>query len=258
MKKSLMILASVALGASMAVGQDVESKNIVGFVAKTGVTSGKFWLVGLNFQNMTNGNFVEIQDLFPTNELYADPSGLLPSSDKIQTWNGTAYTTYNYLKKTGNPPKWYKNFGSQDAVGTKLSRSAGLWYYRATDSTATTLTVMGQAPMDPNCTHGPLPAGAFYIIANGYPHAVAVTNLGINSYADPSGVSANSDKIQTWNGTAYTTYNYLKKTGFPAQWYKNFGSQAFPEFALNPGESAWYYRATAGGTIASFTENKPY
>ncbi len=255
MKKSLMILASVALGASMASAQNVESKNIVGF-GQAEVNPG-FWLVGCNFQTMAGGDITAIQDLFPAEELYADPDGDPDLSDQVMVFDGSGYDLYFYCNfENVGDPQWYESNFSDLATKT-FARGDGFWFKRAAGSTATTLTVNGQVPTNASVTHVSLPIG-FFVMANAYPNGTLLNDLEITAYADPDGDPDVSDQIMLFDGSGYDLYFYcnFENPGDP-QWYQsNFTDLA--EIGLPVGGAAWYKRSAAAGSSATWTESKPY
>jgi hypothetical protein len=256
MKKSLMILASVALGASMASAQNVESKNIVGFGQADGVNPG-FWLVGCNFQTMAGGDSMSIHDLFPAEELYADPDGDPDVSDQIMVFDGSVYTTYVFcdFDEPGDPQWWEGDFS---APSTKsFARGDGFWFKRADASTATTLTVNGQVPTNASVAHVDLPVG-FFVMAYAYPNVTPLNDLGISAYADPDGNPDVSDQIMVFDGAVYTTYVFcdFDEPGDPQWWEGDFSAPT--SFGLPVGGAAWYNRSADAGSSATWTENKPY
>ena len=94
-----------------------------------------FNLISLNFEPIA-GESVDIQDLIADkNALVA--GGAAATSDQIQIWDGTKFTTYFYRAyKSSNPgkftlgPCWVKG----DAAGVKadltIPAGVGFWYAR--------------------------------------------------------------------------------------------------------------------------------
>lgn len=253
MKKSMMILASVALGASMAAAENVESKNIVGF-ANVDVPAGAFRLVGANWQTMDGENSVSIQDLFNANELYMDEVTYENEKcDQIYVINGSTCEIYTYGYDYENSVyAWVDVFG----VATKqFSRGDAFWFKRSSESPATTLTLAGQAPFDTSVAHT-LPTG-FSLFSYAFPNQTGFNDLGINAYMDE--VTYENDKcdqIYVFNGTSYDVYTY----GYDYEnsvyaWLDNFGVATA---GLPVGTSAWYKRSTEAGGNLNWTENKPY
>lgn len=251
MKKSLMILASVALGASMAVGStNVESKNIVGF-GQAVVAADAYFMAGINFQDMNGSNYIGIQNLFPTNELYTDVNDPY-ASDQILVFDGAVYTAYFYAD-AGIGPMWYdEGFAVPSSVTFK--RGDAFWFKRAPASTATNLTLKGQVPVDTNYVHTSLASG-YTIICGAFPNVTSLNALGINAYTDVNDPYA-SDQILIYNSGVYTAYFYADAGSGPMWYDEGFAVPTTAGFAV--GQGAWYLRQAAAGGSATWTEAKPY
>jgi hypothetical protein len=204
---------------------------------------------------MGGSNLVSIQELFPTNELYADVGGDPEVSDQILVYADDVYTPYFYCN-FGNEgdPQWYDDTYEIPSA-KKFGRGEGFWYLRATASDATTVTVSGQVPTNSSYAHAVLPTG-YSIIANAYPNETSLNALGINAYADAGGDPEVSDQILVYVAGVYTPYFFCDfgNEGDP-QWYDD--TYEIPvSIGLKVGQGAWYLRNNVSS--ATWTENKPY
>jgi hypothetical protein len=86
MKKSLLILAGLALVASSALGQQVLSRNAVGYT-RVDVPSSNLILGAIPFNAFSN----TITGIFGSSLVGGNNIG---QSDEIQKWNGTSYVRY--------------------------------------------------------------------------------------------------------------------------------------------------------------------
>ena len=117
---------------------DVASQNVVGYTDIT-VKPG-FNCISLNFDAVGGGG-ISIQDLISTNNLIAGTG--VGSSDRIQIWDGTQFTTYFYRAyKANNPgkftigPCWVAANSASVKAELTLHAGEGFWYARPTDKDA--------------------------------------------------------------------------------------------------------------------------
>lgn len=261
MRKALMILVSAALGASMASGADVvvKSQNIAGFSQAT-VPSNAFWMVACNFQKTDGSNEISIQELFPAEELYMDPTNNAAKCDQIMVFNGSYYKiyTYNQIYSGGfsGSPVWKDG---AKAATNKFKRGDGFWFKRAPESPKTTLTMVGQAPTNTPFAHISLPKG-FFMMGYAYPKATPLTNLTINAYMDSANDAAKCDQIMVFDGTSYKTYVWNKLfdgENWTTGPFWKYGTTVTSD-SLSVGQAAWYKRSADAPNAASWTETKPY
>ncbi len=144
MKKLVTLACALVAAAAMA---DVTSENVVGYQGIT-VTPG-FNCISLNFDAVGGGG-IDIQSLISTNDLIAGRDA--GSSDNIQIWDGTAFTSYFYRAyKANNPgrfligPCWVDANNASVKATVCITNGVGVWFARPDTAPATaTIKMMGE------------------------------------------------------------------------------------------------------------------
>ena len=252
MKKLIFAAAAIAAGVAMA---DVTSSNVVGY-QNIAINPG-FNMIAFNFQPMDGTEDIKIADFVQNkDELVAGTN--TGDSDQIQVWDGSTFTTYFYkAKKTTMPgkftqgPAWVKNGATTTITTDTIKRGSGVWFARPTDKTAGEITVSG-AVNAASKTHD-IGAG-FNMISSAFPVAMKL-NGGLIDWVESGAIAGtntgDSDQIQVWDGSTFTTYFYkAKKTTMPGKftqgpaWVKNGATTTVSEDTIPAGKGFWYARPT--------------
>ena len=137
--------------AGIALAEGVESANVVGYQDIT-VKPG-FNCISLNFDAVGGGG-ISIQDLISTNDLIAGNAAA--TSDRIQIWDGTAFTDYYYRAyKATNPgrfllgPCWVAVNNASVKADLTLHAGEGFWFARPSDKEAGALVQESPIAVDP-------------------------------------------------------------------------------------------------------------
>ncbi|MFO7535743.1 MAG: hypothetical protein R6X19_08710 [Kiritimatiellia bacterium] len=253
MKKSLMILASVAMAASALAGTNIVSKNIAGY-GQVDVAPGAYYIVTCNFQDPMNGSHeVNIQSVLSADELFDSgfPGGY--GSDEIHVFNGLNYDTYFYATNGVDPDSnWYANpLTDETPASVTFQRGDAFWYKRSSDNPNTKLTISGQVPTDADYNSRDLGEG-YNMIGAAYPKETAITNLGV--VGARFDVPNNADQIVLFENGMYKTFYYVAKGGVTNWFTAAFKNPATNMLAI--GQGAWYVRST--NDVATRSEAKPY
>ena len=216
-----------------------------------------FNMIAFNFQPMDGSEDIAIADFVQNKD------GLIAGtntgdSDQIQVWDGSAFTTYFYkAKKTTMPgkftqgPAWVKNGATTTVTTDTIKRGSGVWFARPTDKAAGEITVSGAV----NATAKTHDIGAgFNMISSAFPVEMKL-NGGLIDWVESGAVAGtntgDSDQIQVWDGSAFTTYFYkAKKTTMPGKftqgpaWVKNGATTTVSEDTIPAGKGFWYARPT--------------
>lgn len=246
MKKALMILASVALGASMAAAStNVESKNIVGMV-KRAATQSAFITVGVNFESIITTN-INVQELISSG-LYGavvDGNADLDNSDQLMVWDGGSFTTYSY---DGVAKAWSDGL---DLVSFELVKGDAVWFKRAAGSDQNEIYLSGQVTSLSSVPHVAINQG-YTLITTAFPVSRSINDLAIPAYGavvDGNADLDNSDQLMMWDGGSFTTYSY---DGVAGAWSDGLDLVTAP---ITVGEGVWFYHRVA--TPISWTETNP-
>ena len=230
-------------------------------------------MIAFNFQPMDNDkDEISIQDFIGNKaDLVAGTSAV--SSDQIQVWDGTAFTTYFYrMYRSNNPnkftlgPAWVKNGAVGTVTTDTIKRGSGVWFARPTDKNAGVITVSG-AINAASKTHDIL--AGFNMISSAFPCDFKLNDGPIDweacgAVAGTSAVS--SDQIQVWDGSAFTTYFYrMYKSNNPNKftlgpaWVKNGAVGTVTTDTIPAGKGFWYARPSdkAAGTLVETSPLAP-
>ena len=213
-----------------------------------------------------SGESVDIQDLIGNKEnLVAGKDAA--SSDRIQIWDGTQFTTYFYRAyKSNNPgkftlgPCWVKG----DEIGVKavapVSNNVGVWFARP-DSAPETGTITLAGAVDDKTKNLQINPG-FNMIGSAFPVDISVNseNCPIDwpECAVAGKDAASSDRIQIWDGSQFTTYFYRAyKSNNPGKftlgpcWVKGDDIGVKANLTIAAGAGFWYARpdTSAAGTL---------
>jgi hypothetical protein len=253
MKKSLLILASVAMAASALASTNIVSGNVVGY-GQVNVAPGAYYMATCNFQDPSTGSDqVNIQNVLSAGELYDSgfPGGY--GSDELHVFSGTSYITY-FFATNGSVAgsKWYANpLTDVDPANVTFKRGDAFWYKRSASNPNAKLTISGQVPTGATYVSSDLAEG-YNMIGAAFPKETAITNLGV--VGARFDVPNNADQIVLFENGMYKTFYFVDK-GAGANWY----TAAFKTPATNMlaiGQGAWYVRST--NDVATRTEAKPY
>ncbi|MGD9874651.1 MAG: hypothetical protein AB7T27_10360 [Kiritimatiellia bacterium] len=226
MKKTIIALAVIALVAPLAFGQEVLSRNAVGYV-KIDFRKG-LNLVTHQFDIMVGDRGVS--NLFPIADF---PSGTI-----IQRWD---YVNQVYAssetKVTFPSTRW-----SPGTNTFEIGESMWVRIPSGASSNSYVSYLMGEVPVASKST----PLGGLTFSGVGYPVAVSISGLNSSlSYPLKSG-----DIVQKWDATVT---NYVQETyvTFPSvRW--NPGTMT-----INPGEGI-IIRRTGSTSQTNWVQNKPY
>ena len=226
-----------------------------------------FNLISLNFEPMNEKGEVDIQDLIQDKTpLIANTAA--GSSDQIQIWDGTKFTTYFYrIKKTNNPNKftyencWVDSNNKGEPAVCKITKGVGVWFARPETAPTTAAITLAGAVSAEKYQHQINPG--FNMIGSAFPIDIKPNDSSCPINWKESGAIANtaagsSDQIQIWNGTAFTTYFYrVKKTNNPNKftyensWVDSNNKGEPADFEISAGAGFWYARPSdaAAGTL---------
>jgi hypothetical protein len=235
MKKMLLAVLVVALIGTVAIGQQVLSRNAVGY---TKVVANK------GFNLIRN-------DFYPLG-VSATPSNLFglttfPTNTVLYIWDA-AGSKYNF-----------ESLGFQKGIGTLwapntnlLTPGKGVWINIPTTAPSNSYTayMMGEVPDRNNMGAGSGGTAVVYIIDGfnliGYPFPAEVlwTNTDLAKQA------VTGDVLWTWNGAGYGFNQYAFQKGVGTIWSQ-------PTQVLYVAQGYWYQRAVGNGAL-TWREPKPY
>ena len=225
-----------------------------------------FNMIALNFQPLDGSDSFAITNLIQNKEDLVAGVGA-SSSDQIQVWDGSQFTTYFYrMYKATNPnkftigPCWVKTTAPTAKTGDTIPRGAGVWFARPASATPNgSITVSGSVNAS-SFTHDIL--AGFNMISSAFPTDMALNDGPIDwdACGAVAGVGASSsDQIQVWDGSQFTTYFYrMYKATNPNKftlgpcWVKTTAPTAKTTDSIPAGKGFWYARpssATAGTLI---------
>ena len=182
------------------------------------------------------------------------------TSDNIQTWTGTGYTTYWFYDATGTEDedpdydkKWYDMVDDSTPSAASVAASEGAWYICRN---ATTLTVAGE--VGTNSVEVSIRNG-YNLMANPFPAPLTLNSDSIDW--DAMGVvggldQGTSDNIQLWSGTGYTTYWFYDATGtededpaYDKKWYDMVDDSTPSDASIPSGAGVWFIHRGATTTL---------
>lgn len=165
MKKTVVVLLCLAFVATAAFGQQVLSKNAVGYVRKS-LDKGKYYLMNVNFNMLAGANTVS--NVFP-----ATSSGLPPGT-KVYLWDdvGQSYASSETLISLGPVTAWSPGTNALD-----LGRSFWIRIPPTATSNTYELFTMGEVPDETNVVKTLRPGFAF--VSFPYPVETKITNASL-------------------------------------------------------------------------------
>jgi len=266
MKKLVTAFAACALAGL--VNAQVESVNIVGYYSAP-VEAGKFSFIALNLNPMTPDATISLQDLIPGTTPGLTAAGGAGSADQIQMWDQATQTyKYYYLYKgygpnTSKSYKWVESVSGAPIADVTVKTGDGLFFYAASGSTLTSLTIPGQVP---NTAAGVLKQG-FNMIGAGFPADWNPNDAGTEYWSDTTkftaaGGAGSADQIQTWNQATQTyKYYYLYKgygpnTSKSNKWVESAAGAPVMTETLDTSAAFFYYKVAAGEVV--FNPPLPY
>ena len=222
-------------------------------------------MIAFNFQPMDNNkDEISIQNFIGNKaDLVAGISA--GTSDQIQVWDGTKFSTYFYRQYKSNMPNkftlgpaWVNIDALSIPTTNTIKRGSGVWFARPTGKNAGVITVSG-AINAVSKTHDIL--AGFNMISSAFPCDFKFNNGPIDWEAcgAVAGISAGtSDQIQVWDGSKFTTYFYRQyKSNMPNKFTRgpawvNIDALSTPTTDTIPaGKGFWYARpsTSAAGTL---------
>ena len=221
-------------------------------------------MIAFNFQPLDGSEDISIQD-FISNKGDLVAGTAAGNSDQIQVWDGSKFTSYFYrAKKTTNPnkftlgPAWVSTTAATTPTTDTVKRGSGVWFARPTTATAGAITVSG-AINAASKTHDI--AAGFNMISSAFPVDMALNNGPIDWAAcgAVAGTAAgNSDQIQVWDGSKFSSYFYrTKKTTNPNKftlgpaWVSTTAATTPTTDTIPAGKGFWYARPSTSeaGTL---------
>lgn len=219
MKKLLIVVLAVASIAAVAFGQQVLSRNAVGYQQVT-LTKGQLALLRHDFEALDTP--LAVSNVFAS----------LPNGTRVSIWNAT---------QTGyiNINRGLSGWGT--AGSNILYRGQGMWVLvpASAPSNAYQVFMMGEVPdrfTAPSSTVSML--AGLKLAGYSYPVDIKWTNTTLARMA-PSG-----SRISVWNGTGYSNYN---------RGLSGWGTSG-NALTLTPGMGFWLQWASA----TNWVEPKPY
>lgn len=225
MKKTALLAVALAtcLGYVPAQAAEVVSSNIVGYnkmnlTAATDVSIG-YTIVGIGFQQV-GGEPLDINSFLGDSFAETLVGGYgISDSDTIQIWSGTGYTTYYF-----SADDWSEEAGDGDVDAIKNSKwltlgdqladvslypGDAIWFCRAKGAGGIAGTMSGEVPETNRVVQ--IQAGQYAMLASTIPAPLNLNDCGVDwaSIGTCGGYGiSDSDTIQVWNGTGYTTYYF--------------------------------------------------
>ena len=224
-----------------------------------------FNMIAFNFQPMDNDqDNISIQD-FIGNKADLVAGTTAGTSDQIQVWDGTKFSTYFYRQyKSNNPnkftlgPAWVRTDAPTTVTADTVKRGTGVWFARPTTAEAGTITVSG-AINAASKTHDIL--AGFNMISSAFPCDFKLNDGPIDWAAcgAVAGTTAGtSDQIQVWDGSKFSTYFYRQyKSNNPNKftlgpaWVRTDAPTTVTPDTIPAGKGFWYARpsTSAAGTL---------
>ena len=208
MKKVMFGLAAAAAISAFA----IESANVVGYNT-TAVAANTWYMAGVQFTDTATGTSISLQDFlqgdFEAKTFWDDELAIAPM---VQIPGATGYTAYYYFNDaasgTDEITAWADMGG--DAVNVALTPGQALWFKNPTAACNVTFAgqVLAAGTKEITCT-----AGAYNMIANPYPTALALNSDKINWNVDPKvfwdDELSIAPIIQVYSAGGYTAYYYF-------------------------------------------------
>ena len=255
MKKLMIAMGAAALlGAVHAADAGIVSSDIVGYATQN-LTSGKFNLAGVTFQNIGVTTSFDLNDVTIANVTGGADEN---SSDYLQLWDPSTsgYTTFYKYFEAEYPEDegWYDAYGDAEPV---LDSGTAFWY-RARTEEGKSITFAGTVESDSDVTVA-LTSGKFNLAINPFPVATDFNDektVVVNNVT--GGADENSaDFIQIWDPatSGYTTYYKYFEAEYPDDegWYDAYGDT---EPVLPAGTAFWYRARSDANKSLKFP--KPY
>jgi len=252
--KKIMIAAVAATSIVAFAGQaQATESSVVGYQSIT-INPG-FNLISLNFEPIA-GESVDIQDLIADKTVLVAGTGAA-NSDQIQIWDGTKFTTYFYRAyKSSNPgrftlgPCWVKGDATSVKAEKAITHGMGVWFARPETAETGVITLTGGVG---STTKNLQINKGFNMIGSAFPVDISINGescpINWSECAVAGTGAANSDQIQIWDGTKFTTYFYRAyKSSNPGRftlgpcWVKGDATSVKAELTIPAGVGFWYAR----------------
>jgi len=249
MKKRLLVLAVMAMAASLATA-DVVSKNVVGYYTVKLNTPG-YSMIGINF-NSIGGTGIPLQDLFLPSSLYpGEDYEDFDNCDQMIFWDNDSqgFTRFYYVN-IGEGPFWYDEGGNP--ATNKVSPGTAFWFYRPSTNGQEYAKIAGQ--VDERETIERTFLEGYSMFAKGFPIETLI-GQGLAGYPGEGYEDFdNCDRIIVWDNEskAYFTYFYVD-LGEGSKWYDESGNLVSKNFLVGMG--AWYLNQ--GTNALEWSENNP-
>lgn len=264
MKKALMILASVALGASMATASttNVESRNVVGMVDQALATPG-YSMIGQNWQK-PDGSALTFNDIFDPADLYPGADIFdFETCDQVFYWDTTLnggngdFAQFFYFDQDGSGAQW------TDAGFTPSNQpiqpGVAFWFYRPSANGSTTISLKGQVAS--NATINFTAPVGYSLFSSAYP-VEPIVGDGITGYPGADIFDFEGcDQIFIWDSALnggqgdYAQYLYFDQ-GSGAEWC----DAGFTPVTVAPnkilyGQGGWYFNQ--GASTLNWSQSSP-
>ncbi|MFH0879389.1 MAG: hypothetical protein V2A34_06720 [Lentisphaerota bacterium] len=244
MKKMLVITLGLALIASSAIGQQVLSRNAVGYV-RVDARSNGYTLATVPFNAFSN----TIAGIFAGQLVGGSSFGT--SDNVIKYLPGTGYITF--WKTTAG--QW-RQLGEGVETTNKLYPGEAFWVVnkRVTNQV---IYLMGEVPdsFAGDATQTLYAVQGYQFQAYGYPVEIAITNTTLTNGAQRGSSFGTSDNVITFDAAIQDYVTYWLSTTAGSSWRKlGTGTNTTDKFAV--GQGFWYKRYPASSR--TWTEVKPY
>ena len=252
--KKLMFVAAAAIASSAFC---IESANTVGY-SSTAVAANTWYMAGVQFTDTATGTSISLQDFvkgdFEPKTYWDDETAIAP---QVQIYGASGYTAYYYFDDAASGAdevtSW-ANFDG-DAVNVTLAPGSALWFKNPTGACNVTFAgqVLAAGTKEITCT-----AGAWNMIANPYPTALALNSDKVNWNVEPKTYwddeTAIAPQIQVYGAGGYTAYYYFDDAASGADEvtaWANFDGDAV-DVSIPVGGAIWF-KASDASTV-TFTK----
>ena len=241
MKKALMILASVALGASMAAADtNVWSANTVGFQNVT-LPVGQYTALGWQFALVGGNTNIPIASI--TNYLNQDTGGSFNTADGIRKWRPATSDFQNYYLHgtTG----WRKAGETTQTTDTIL---LGEMVFFSKLTASASLVELGEVPR--YNVKVSVPVGVYTAMCNPFPGEISIASITNYLNQDTGGSFNTADGIRKWRPATSDFQNYYLHgtTG-----WRKAGETTQTTDVMAPGEGFFFSKLTASSEITFTT-----
>jgi hypothetical protein len=235
-----LLTLSMVSGLVLAQSNEVTSVNVVGYTKKSLPPGGRI-IVGMPFDNLSNGGTNTLLSLFGTNQLTKAVNYV--NADRISIFDPaqTRYQTYamyidGVFYKCNNGSEWNSNIV---ANATIIPNGSAFWIVRAGGAATTNdITIMGQVVSVVTQQVGIV--SGYQLVSYPFSSGTFITNLNTTAMTKANNY-VNADRIVTWETDHYQTYGLYTD----GKWYKcNSGTEwnnsILATRALDIAEGIWF------------------